>query len=59
MAIGGFDLMQAQTTLEQRHINALIAEARLADEVYERSKAKPTNDSAPYQFELDFGDDDE
>ena len=56
--LSAFDLMSADR-LEQHHINALIEEARLADEVYERSKAKPTNDSAPYQFELDFGDDDE
>ena len=46
-----FDLMSADR-LEQHHIDALIAEARLMDQ----SKAKPTNDSAPYQFELDFGD---
>ena len=38
--------------LEQRHINALIAEARLM----EQSNAKPTNDSAPHQFELEFDD---
>ena len=52
--------------LEQHHIYALIAEARLMDEAYERSnlarsKAKPTNDwcneiCIPHQFELDFGD---
>ena len=55
-----FDLMNADR-LEQHHIDALIEEVRLMDEAYERSnlarsKAKPTNDSAPYQFELDFGD---
>ena len=38
--------------LEQHHIDALIAEARLMDQ----SKAKPTNDSIPHQFELEFDD---
>ena len=49
-----FDLMNADR-LEQHHIDALIEEVRLRGP----SKAKPTNDSAPHQFELDFGDDDE
>jgi hypothetical protein len=41
--------------LEQHHIDALIAEARLMGQ----SKAKPTNEICiPHQFELDFGDDD-
>ena len=65
--LSAFDLMNADR-LEQHHIDALIAEARLMDEAYERSglarsKAKPTNDwcneiCIPHQFELDFGDDD-
>ena len=41
--------------LEQHHIDALM------DVAYDRSglarsKAKPTNDSAPHQFELEFDD---
>ena len=36
--------------LEQRHINALIAEARLM----EQSNAKPTNDSTLHQFESEL-----
>ena len=49
--LSAFDLMNADK-LERHHINALM------DGTYERSKAEPTNDSAPHQFELDFGDDD-
>lgn len=58
--LSAFDLMNADR-LEQHHIDALIEEVRLMDEAYERSglarsKAKPTNDSTPYQFELEFDD---
>lgn len=49
--LSAFDLMKAGT-LEQRHINALIEEVKLM----EQSKAKPTNDSIPHQFELEFDD---
>ena len=49
--LSAFDLMNADK-LEQHHIDALIKEVKLMDQ----SKAKPTNDSIPHQFELDFGD---
>ena len=51
--LSAFDLMNADR-LERHHIDALIEEVRLRGQ----SKAKPTNDSTPHQFELDFGDDD-